>query len=154
MGFCHPTQVVTYEKPSVMKRRELLSLALLSVFSGCLDRDSQSDARLDWIRVTNGHGVEESHEISVSVTEGETVVFEETYIVNSEPEYDTEHEQSPVDEPGKYVVHATTDGGMEAEIETTQHIEEENECIGVHFEIVSENEFDAWTRSKCLSENP
>ena len=97
-----------------MKRRELLSLALLSVFSGCLERDSRPDARLDWIRVTNGHGVEESHRISVSVVEGETVVFEKTYTVDSEQEYDTEHEQSPVDEPGKYVVHATTDSGMEA----------------------------------------
>lgn len=135
-----------------MRRRKFLSLALLSVISGCFERDSQPDARLDWIRVTNGHGVEESHEISVSVTEGETVVFEETYTVDSEPEYDTEHEQSPVDEPGKYAVHARTDSGMEAEIETTQHIEEENECLGVHFEIVSETEFDVWTRSKCFSE--
>ena len=137
-----------------MKRRELLSLTLLSVFSGCLKRDSRPDAHLDWIRVTNGHGVEESHEISVSVVEGETVVFEKTYTVDNEPEYDTEHEQSPVDEPGKYVVHATTDSGMQAEIETTRHVEAEDECIGVHFEVVSETELDAWTRSKCLSENP
>ena len=137
-----------------MKRRELLSLTLLSGFSGCLGRDSRPDARLDWIRVTNGHGVEESHEISVSVIESETVLFEKTYTVDSEPEYDTEHEQSPVDEPGKYVVHATTDNGMEAEIETTRHAGEENECIGVHFEVVRGGEIDAWTRSKCLSENP
>jgi len=135
-----------------MKRRELLSLTLLSVFSGCSERDSRPDARLDWIRVTNGHGIEESHDISVSVIEDETVVFEKTYTVDSEPEYDTKHEQSPVDEPGKYVVHATTDCGREAEIETARHAEE-NECIGVHFEVVSETEFDAWTRSKCLSEN-
>ena len=81
------------------------------------------------------------------------MVFEKTYTVDSEQEYDTEHEQSPVDEPGKYVVHATTDSGMEAEIETTRHVEDENECIGVHFEVVSETEIDAWTRSKCLSES-
>jgi len=136
-----------------VKRREFLSVAFLLAFAGCLQRDSRPDARLDWIRVTNGHGVEESHKVSVSVTEGETVVFEETYTVDSEPEYDTEHEQSPVDEPGKYVVHATTDSGMAAEIETPQHIEEENECIGVHFDIISDTEFDAWTRSKCLSKN-
>jgi len=137
-----------------MKRREILYLTLLFVFSGCLDRDGRLDARLDWIRVTNGHGVEESHKVSVSVVEDETVVFEKTYTVDSEPEYDTEHEQSPVDEPGKYVIHATTDSGMEAEIDTTQHVEEENECVGVHFEVVSETELDAFTRSKCLSENP
>ena len=136
-----------------MKRRELLSLTLLSGFSGCLGRDSRPDARLDWIRVTNGHGVEQSHEISVSVVEDETVVFEETYTVDSEPEYDMRHEQSPVDEPGKHVMHVTTDSGMEAEIETTRHVEDENECIGAHFEVVSESGLDAWTRSKCLSGN-
>lgn len=137
-----------------MKRRELLSLALLSVFTGCLERDSRPDARLDWIRVTNGHGVEESHEISVSVVEDETVFFQKTYTVDGEPEYDTEHEQSPVNEPGKYVVHARTDSGLEAEIDTTHHVKEENECIGVHFAVVSETELDVWTRSKCLSESP
>ena len=137
-----------------MKRRELLSLTLVSVFSGCLERDSRPDARLDWIRVTNGHGVQGSHDISVSVVEDETVVFEKTYTVDNEPEYDTEHEQSPVDEPGKYVVYATTDSGMQAEIETARHVEKEDECIGVHFEAVSETELDAWTRSKCLSESP
>jgi len=137
-----------------MKRRELLSLTLLSGFSGCLSRDSRPDVRLDWIRVTNGHGVEESHDISVSVIEAETVVFEKTYTVDSEPKYDTKHEQSPVDKPGEYVVYATTDGGLEAEIETTRHVEKENECLGVHFEVVSETELDAWTRSKCLSESP
>lgn len=139
-----------------MKRRQALRLSGLTVtipFAGCLARDSRPDTRLDWIRVSNGHGVEESHEVSVSVVEDETVVFEKTYTVDSEPEYDTEHEQSPVDEPGKYVVHATTDSGMEAEIDTSQHVEEENECIGVHFEVVSETELDAFTRSKCLSEN-
>lgn len=137
-----------------MKRRKLLSVTVLSVFSGCLERDSRPNARLDWIRVTNGHGVEESHEVSVSVVEGETVVFEKTYTVDNESEYDTEHEQSPVDGPGKYVVHATTDSGMDAEIETTQSVEKENECISVHFEVINETEIDAWTRSKCLSENP
>lgn len=136
-----------------MKRRELLSLALLSVFPGCLEGDSRPDARLDWIRVTNWHGVEESHDITVSVVEGETVVFEKTYTVDSEPEYDGEHEQSPVDEPGKYVVHATTDSGLEAEVDTAQHVKEEDECIGVHFAVVSETELDVWTRSKCLSES-
>jgi len=89
----------------------------------------------------------------VSVLEGETVVFKKTYTVDSEPEYDTEHEQSPVDEPGKYVVRATTDSGINAEIETARYAEEENECLGVHFEVVSGAELDAWTRSKCLSEN-
>ena len=79
------------------------------------------------------------------------MVFEETYTVDSEPEYDTRHEQSPVDEPGKHAMHATTDSGMEAEIETTRHVEDENECIGAHFEVVSESGLDAWTRSKPSS---
>ena len=53
-----------------------MGIHYLTVLSGCLERNSRSDARLDWVRVTNGHSVEGSHEVTVSTVEGETVVFE------------------------------------------------------------------------------
>ncbi len=44
------TSITQSGSGSVMKRRKVLSVTLSSVFSGCFERDSRPDVRLDWIR--------------------------------------------------------------------------------------------------------
>ncbi len=121
----------TGDDSSTVCRRTLLAAVGLSVSgtAGCLSRESDPEAVVDTIAVRNRAG--ESQDVTVAVTENEETLFSETYTV--EPGADR-GETVPVEQPGEYLIRATANGREQA-VETAGHVDSDERCLSVRFEI-------------------
>ena len=75
------------------------------------------------------------------------MVFSDAYQL---PPTDSEttdiRETSPVDGPGQYVVRATM-AGETLEVDTTELVDGDEDCIGVRFSLLNNGSVDYWTKS-------
>jgi hypothetical protein len=128
-----------------MKRRALLLLGATSLFGGCLgDGEKQARARLAWIWLQNDR--EEAYDVEVVVEANGRSVFSETYRLGTTPDTANITENRPVEEPGHYVVRATMDGETR-EVDITEYVDGEENCIGVRFSLRNNGSVDYWTKS-------
>lgn len=118
------------EQPTV-RRRTLLATAGLSVtgIAGCLTSESDPQTVVDTVAIRNHSG--EPQEVTLAVTEGEETLFSETYTVESGAD---RGETVPVAEPGEYLVRATVNGREQA-VDTASHVDGDERCLSVRFEI-------------------
>ncbi|WP_254807405.1 hypothetical protein [Natronosalvus amylolyticus] len=121
-----------------MQRRTLLAVASGSLLgtAGCTYLDDEpAEPMLDAISVRNRHN--EIQEIDVSVVESGETRFSETYTVDPGSEI---VEESPVGSSGRYLVRVVATDG-EQEIDTTEHVDGDERCVIVRFEIGSSGGF-------------
>ncbi|WP_239639455.1 hypothetical protein [Halobiforma nitratireducens] len=97
--------------------------------------DEPAEPLLDSVSVRNRHN--ETQEIDVSVVESGETRFSETYTVDPGSQI---LEESPVGSPGCYLVRVVATDG-EQEIDTTEHIDGDERCVFVRFEIGSSGGF-------------
>lgn len=128
-----------------MERRALLSACAVCAVSGCLGIDQPPQARLAWIWLRNDR--KQQYEVDVTVEDGAETVFSDAYQL---PPADSEtvdlRETSPVEGPGQYVVRATMDGETR-EVDTTEFVDGDEDCIGVRFSLLNNGSVDYWTKS-------
>lgn len=131
---------------SMKRRRALLAFGTAVTSAGCLGLgSSQSNSpRLAWIWLRNDR--DDSHEVDVVVEESGAVVFSESYELGTEPDTATVHVDNPVDGTGQYVVRATIDDET-YEVETTEIVDGDENCIGVRFSLLNNGSVDYWTKS-------
>lgn len=130
-----------------MKRRQaLLSVCTAATSVGCLGfGSSQSkEARLAWIWLLNDR--DESYEVDVVIEDDDEIVFSESYELGTEPDTANIHKDNPVDGTGQYVVRATMDGETR-EVDTTDVVDGDENCIGVRFSLLNNGSVDYWTKS-------
>lgn len=135
-----------------MQRRALLSTCAALAAGGCLGFGQPSKARLAWIWLVNDR--DEPYEVDVVVEDGDETVLNETYELGTEPDTANVNLDNPVDGWGQYVVRATMDGETR-EVDTTDYIDDDENCIGVRFTLLNNGSVDYWTKSmvKCASES-
>jgi hypothetical protein len=130
-----------------MKRRQaLLSLGAAVASTGCLGVgfSQPKKSRLAWIWLLNDR--EEQHEVDVVVEDDGETVFSESYELGVEPDTANIREDAPVDGTGQYVVRATMDGETR-EVDTTDVVDGDENCIGVRFSLLNNGSVDYWTKS-------
>jgi hypothetical protein len=126
-----------------MKRRALLSSCAALAVAGCLG-GGQSDAHLAWITLRNDR--DESYEVDVVVEDGDETVLSETYEVGTDSDTANLTVDDPVEGAGQYVVRATMDGETR-EVDTTDHVDGDEDCVGVRFTLLNDGSVDYWTKS-------
>jgi len=127
-----------------MQRRAFLATATVGVASGCLgERPTRS--QLAWIWLQNDR--DERHEVDVIVEDDGEVVFADEFALPTRSSETTDvRESSPVDGPGQYVVRATLDGEWR-EVDTTEYVDGDEDCIGVRFSLLNDGSATTWTKS-------
>lgn len=128
-----------------MKRRALLSTAAVCAVSGCSVIDRPQQSRLAWIWLRNDR--DQRYEVDVAIEDGGEMVFSDAYqLLPTESETTDIRETSPVEGPGQYVVRATMDGET-LEVDTTELVDGDENCIGVRFSLLNNGSVDYWTKS-------
>ena len=128
-----------------MKRRALLSSSVAIAVGGCLGFDGPRQPRLAWIWLRNDR--QQRYEVDVTVEDGDETVFSDAYqLPAAESETVDIRETSPVEGPGRYVVRATMDGETR-EVDTTEFVDGDENCIGVRFSLLDNGSVDHWTKS-------
>lgn len=127
-----------------MKRRALLS-SLAIALSGCLGGGDPPRSRLAWIWLQNDR--EERYAVDVTVEDdGQTVYADTVQLPPGGSETTDVRATSPVEGPGRYVVRATMDGETR-EVDTTDYVDGEEDCVGVRFTLLDNGSVDYWTKS-------
>jgi len=127
-----------------MRRRAFLSLCTAAAFGGCLGRNQQQESRIAWLWLVNDR--DEAYDVDVAIEDAGETVFSRTYTVRTHGEAANVHEEDPVDGPGQYVVRAKMDGSVE-EVDTIDHVDGDENCIGVRFSLLNNGMEEQWTRS-------
>jgi len=122
--------------------------------AGCLDR-GPPDARVAFVWLTNDR--DESYTVDVTIEDDGQTVFERTYelgpaVMNPDPPSNTSTDR-PVEGYGQYVVSATMDGET-LTVDTTEHVDGDEDCVGVRFRLLNNGGENWWARSyqRCSSE--
>jgi hypothetical protein len=126
-----------------MKRRALLSLCATPVVGGCLGQATVPETRIAWLWFVNDR--DEADEVDIIKDGGETV-FADTYTAGTDGNDANFHVDSPVDGTGQYVVRATMNGEVE-EVDTTDFVEDGENCIGVRFSFLNNGMEEYWVKS-------
>ncbi|WP_430505018.1 hypothetical protein [Haloparvum sp. PAK95] len=128
-----------------MKRRALLSLGVTALAGGCLDGGRpRPRPRIAWIWLRNDR--DEPNDVTVVVRESGDAVFAETYRLGTTPDTASVNVEEPVDEPGDYVVRATVDGETR-EVNVADHVDGDENCVGVRVTLLDNGGVDYWTKS-------
>lgn len=137
-----------FDREESVNRRALLSLCTTATCSGCLGAARRRAPRLAWIWLANDR--DEAYEVEVAVEEGGETVFAETRRVGTEPDTASVRIDNPVDGPGQYAVRARADGAVR-EIDSTDVVDGDENCVGVRFSLLDDGDMDYWTKSmrKC-----
>jgi hypothetical protein len=116
------------------------------VGGGCLGAgfSKRERPRIAWIWLLNDR--EESYDVDVVVEDGGETVLSESYELGTDPETANVRVADPVDGTGQYVVRATVDGETR-EIDTTELVDGEENCLGVRFSLLDNGSVDYWTKS-------
>ena len=130
-----------------MKRRQaLLSICATVAGTGCLRTGSQQSkqARIAWIWLLNDRN--ESYEVDIVVEDDGATVFSGSYELGPDPNTANIHVDNPVDGLGQYIVRTTLDGKT-IEVDTTDVIDEKENCVGIRFSLLNNGSADYWTKS-------
>lgn len=106
--------------------------------------EGQSRPRLAWIWLQNDR--DEAYDVDVVVEEDGESVFSKTYQLGTTPETANINEETPVDEPGQYVVRATMDGETRT-VDIAEYVDGDENCIGVRFSLLNNGSVEYWTKS-------
>lgn len=136
-----PTRAVTESSP---ERRAFLSVLGSLVAGGCLDRNRPPESRLAWIWLRNDR--DERSKVEVVVEDSGETVLSETYDLGTGPETTNVNVENPINGPGRYVVRATMDEETR-EVDTTDLVDGDEDCIGVRFSLLDNGSVDYWTKS-------
>ena len=128
-----------------MKRRALLSSSVAVAVGGCLGVGGPPQSRLAWVWLQNDR--QRQYEVDVTVEDDGETVFSDAYRLPAAGSETVDiRETSPVEGPGRYVVRATMDGETR-EVDTTELVDGDQNCIGVRFSLLDNGSVDYWTRS-------
>ena len=122
--------------PAMYNRRSVLqgsAVVLTGGLAGCsFNSDSASEGRVAWISLTNDS--DEQHEVRVTVNEGDTTKFFETYQLGTSMNSAKAYVEDPVSGLGKYRVQATTSDQIAA-VYIPRWVDGDEQCVGVDFLI-------------------
>jgi len=127
-----------------VRRRAFLSVCTAAAIGGCPGRNQQQESRIVWVWLVNDR--DDPYEVDVTIEDAGETVFSRTYTVGTEGNAANFQEDGPVDGPGQYVVRAKMDGSVE-EVDTTEHIDGDENCIDVRFSLLNNGMEEHWTRS-------
>ncbi len=130
-----------------MKRRHaLLSVCTLVTSAGCLGVGflGPTESRLAWVWLRNDR--DEPYEVTVVVEDNGETVLSESYELGTGPDTANIHVDNPVEGTGQYVVCTTMDGET-LEVDTTDVVDGDENCIGVRFSLLDNGSVDYWTKS-------
>lgn len=136
-----------------MDRRDVLtstatSLAATTGLAGCVGLGEEpTTVRLAWIWLVNDR--DEAYDVDVTIEDAGETVFAETYRLGTDPSSATPPVQTterPVEGAGKYVVTARIDGEMRT-VDATDHVDGDEDCIGVRFSILNGRSVDYWVKA-------
>lgn len=136
-----------------MDRRTCLSSAVGSLagavgLAGCVGLgEGPTTARLAWIWLVNDR--DEAHDVDVRIEDAGATVFSETYRLGSDPNAEPPPVctvESPVEGTGEYVVTAAMAGETRT-VDATDHVDGDEDCIGVRFSILNNGSVDYWVKS-------
>jgi hypothetical protein len=128
-----------------MDRRALLSVSAAVAVGGCFGLDRSRQSRLAWIWLRNDR--DRRYDVDVTVEDGDETVFSDAYQLPATTSETTDiREETPVEGPGRYVVRATMTGET-LEVETTEFVDGDEDCIGVRFSLLDDGSVDYWTKS-------
>jgi len=128
-----------------MKRRALLSAMTAVVAGGCLGFGQSTQPKLAWIWLQNER--ETRYEIDITVSDGDDLVFSDAVqLLPAESETTDFRLTNPVEGPGQYIVRATIEGETH-EIDTTDSGDDDQNCIGVQFSLLTDGSVESGTKS-------
>lgn len=124
------------------------SLAATTGLAGCVRLGGEpTTARLAWIWLVNDR--DEAYEVDVTIEDAEETVFAETYRLGTDPSSETPPVQTterPVEGAGEYVVTARMDGETRT-VDATEHVDSDEDCVGVRFSLLNDGSADYWVKS-------
>lgn len=112
---------------------------------GCIARQREPPSvRLAWVWLVNDRDREQN--VRVTVEDGDEVAFEEEYLLGTGPNDGNVRIESPVEAPGRYVVRMTA-GEERVEVDTTDLVSDEANCVGLRFTLLDNGSTDWWHRA-------
>ena len=142
-----------------MDRRTYLASAVGTLagtigLAGCVGLGGgPTTARLAWVWLVNDR--DEAYDVDVTIEDAGETVFAETYRLGPDPSSATPPVQTterPVEGAGEYVVTGTMDGETRT-VDATEHVDGDEDCIGVRFSLLNNGSVDYWVKSmqQCSS---
>ena len=142
-----------------MDRRTYLASAVGTLagtigLAGCVGLGGgPTTARLAWVWLVNDR--DQAYDVDVTIEDAGETVFAETYRLGPGPSSATPPVQTterPVEGAGEYVVTGTMDGETRT-VDATEHVDGDEDCIGVRFSLLNNGSVDYWVKSmqECSS---